>query len=68
MYFINTGVKEIFPNDRDFLWDQSLALAAGRENYMACPPKNCEVRGATSFESTCNQNIVAPSTNSPGNG
>lgn len=40
VFFVDTGVFNIFPDDRDYLWDIS-PTADMPDAYMSCPPKNC---------------------------
>jgi hypothetical protein len=63
VFFINSGVKNILPSDRDFLWDKS---SITYEEYRSCPPWNCDVFTSTDFTSGCDNPTVSPlATTSP---
>lgn len=40
VWFVDTGIYNIFPDDRDFLWSVG-PNAQMPDAYMSCPPKNC---------------------------
>lgn len=65
VFFVDTGVHTIFPDDRNFLFNQAGA-DAGAER--ACPPRSCNYKKSTNgFAGPCNQN-ADPQTSSPKNG
>ena len=63
VFFVDTGIKTIFPDDRDFLYYQNSVDA-----HQACPPKNCNYKKSDNgFAGPCGS-PASPQTTSPKNG